>query len=108
MMSYAWKDDADDAYGIADHKAIVEFTTRRAKLAIPKVLRPVVEEWGGFAAKANQEKIEKKTGIANATRDVGSGPQATSSTSNAPPAQQKRRTADDVYKELENRTYVSR
>lgn len=95
--------------GITEHKAIVNFITQRAKQVIPKAVKGVVDEWSGRVLKLNTEKIEKKKAVAAGTKDVGSGPQGTTSVgTGAPPPNGKPRTPNDVWKELQAGTYVKR
>lgn len=95
--------------GIAEHKAIVNFYTQRAKQVIPKAVKGVVDEWSGTVLKLNAQKIEKKKAVAAGTRDVGSGPQGTTSVGNSPPSSNgKPRTTKNIYDELAAGTYVAR
>src|SRR5256885_1361356 len=91
--------------GISDHNAIVDFATKRAKLVIPRVARDVASEWNKSILQTSTQQTEKKTAIAAKTKDVGSGPQATSSAAAAVPKNGKR-TANDVWSELESGNYV--
>lgn len=92
--------------GIAEHKTIVNFMTQRAKQVIPKAVKSVVDEWSGRVLKLNTEKLKTKTAIAAGTKDVGSGPQGTTSAARTPaPPDGKPRTTNDVWKELNAGTY---
>lgn len=95
---------------IADHKAIVTYATGRAKLVIPKTSKSVIDEWSKSVIQINRETAEKKKDIAAKTRDVGTGPQGTTSSAAAPPPVNngKIRTQSDVLKELAAGTYVKR
>lgn len=92
--------------GINEHKEIVSFATRRMKLIIPRICKDIISEWSKDVLQRNQKEITTKKDIAQKTRDAGSGPQGTTSAAAAPASSNKRRTSEDIYKELENRTYV--
>lgn len=92
--------------GINEHKEIVNFAARRMKLIIPRICKDIISEWSKDVLQRNQKEITTKKDIAQKTRDAGSGPQGTTSAAAAPASGNKRRTSEDVYKELENRTYV--
>lgn len=95
--------------GIADHKALVDFATRRAKLVIPKVAKDVISEWSSEILKLSTETLDKKKAIAAATKDVGSGPQGTTSAaSTTGNGAGKPRHMNDIFSEIENRNYVKR
>jgi len=94
--------------GDSDHKQIVAHGIGRAKLVIPKAVRAVVDEWTKEVLRVNNETTEKKKALAANTRDAGTGPQGTTSAAQLPATNGKRRTEEDVYRELENRTYVPR
>ena len=91
--------------GISDHNAIVDFATKRAKLVIPRVARDIASEWSKSILQTSKQTIETKQAIAAKTKDVGSGPQATSSAAAAVPKNGKR-TSEDVWKEMESGNYV--
>lgn len=93
--------------GISEHNAIVDFATKRAKLVIPRVAAKVASEWSDSILQKSKATTEKKQAIAAKTKDVGSGPQATTSAAAATPKTGKR-TAEDVFKALESGTYVRR
>ena len=88
--------------GIADHKQIVDFSLRRAKLVIPKAVKETVNEWSSTVLKTNNENIEKKQAIAKTTKDVGAGPQGTSSVAGGQQKQQSRHLKD-IFAELDSR-----
>jgi len=88
--------------GIAEHKAIADFAVKRAKLVIPKAAKDVINEWSGSILKANNAEIDKKKAVASTTKDVGKGPQGTTSVAGAQ-ATNKPRHLSDVYAEIENR-----
>lgn len=88
--------------GIAEHKAIVDFSTRRAKLVIPKAAKDIINEWTGAIIKTNSDEIEKRKAIAKTTKDPGVGPQGTTSVAATPKAAGPRHLKD-VFAELENR-----
>lgn len=97
--------------GIADHKALVDFATRRAKLVIPKVAKDVISEWSSEILKLDKETLDKKKQIAASTKDVGSGPQGTTSAASTQAnggGGTKPRHVSDVFTEIENRNYVKR
>lgn len=91
--------------GISDHNAIVDFSFKRAKLAIPRIARDVAAEWNESILQTNNKKIEQKSAIAAKTKDVGSGPQATTSAAAAVPKSGKM-TSEDIFKAMESGTYV--
>lgn len=88
--------------GIADHKAIVDFSLRRAKLVIPKAAKDIITEWNSGIIQNGKSEIEKKQAIAKTTKDAGTGPQGTSAVSTTP-ATTGPRHLKDVWKDLENR-----
>lgn len=92
---------------ISDHNAIVQFATSRAKLVIPRVAAKVASEWSDSILQTSKKTVEKKQAIAAKTKDVGAGPQATTSAAAAVPKTGKR-TVEDIFKELESGTYVRR
>lgn len=94
--------------GIAEHKSIIAYGIGRAKLVIPKQVKAVVDEWTKELLATNKSTVDKKKAVAQATRDVGAGPQGTSSSAAGPATPGKRRTEEDVFRELESRTYVAR
>jgi len=94
---------------IADHKAIVDFSTRRAKLVIPKVAKDVISEWSKEVLQLSTETLTKKKDIAASTKDVGTGPQGT--TSAATPSTNgngKPRSLNSIYEQIESGTYAKR
>lgn len=90
---------------ISDHNAIVDFATKRAKLVIPRVARDIANEWNKSILQTSTQKTEQKTAIAAKTKDVGSGPQATTSAATATPKSGKL-TSEDIFKQMEAGTYV--
>src|SRR5579885_1515615 len=94
--------------GISEHKQIVAYGTGRAKLVIPKVVKTVIDDWTGNVLKLENQKTQKKQAVAERTKDVGSGPQATSSAAGATVPNGKPRSMKDVFRELESGTYVRR
>jgi len=95
--------------GIADHKALVDFATRRAKLVIPKVAKDIISEWSSEIMKLSNETLDKKKAIAAATKDVGNGPQVTTSAASTQGnGAGKPRHMNDIFSEIENRNYVKR
>src|SRR5579885_243792 len=94
--------------GVSEHKQIVAYGTGRAKLVIPKVVKTVIDDWTGNVLKIENQKTEKKQAIAGRTKDVGAGPQATTSTAQGAPASGKPRSMKDVFRELESGAYVKR
>ncbi len=95
--------------GIAEHKAIVDFGTKRARLIIPRVAKEVISEWSNEILRVNKELTEKKKGIAGSTKDVGSGPQGTTSAAAAsPPAKGQPRGVGTILQELSTGNYVKR
>jgi len=88
--------------GIADHKAIVDFSLRRAKLVIAKAAKDIITEWNSGIIQNGKSEIEKKQAIAKTTKDAGTGPQGTSAVSTTP-ATAGPRHLKDVWKDLENR-----
>lgn len=95
--------------GIADHKAIVDFGTRRARLVIPKVAQSVISEWSKEVLQLSSDTLTKKKEIAASTKDAGSGPQGTSSAAAATTnGNGKPRSMESVFSEIENRNYVKR
>jgi hypothetical protein len=95
---------------IADHKAIVNYSTSRAKLVIPKVVKEVIGEWTRDVLATNKKTIDQKKAVAATTRDVGSGPQGTSSAAapSAPAHNGKPRGVNSIFAELESGAYVKR
>jgi len=91
--------------GISDHNAIVDFATKRAKIVIPRVARDVASEWNKSILQTSKQTTERKQAVAATTKDVGAGPQATSSAAAAVPKNGKL-TSEDIYKQLEAGTYV--
>jgi len=95
--------------GIADHKAIVDFGTRRAKLVIPRIAKDVIAEWSKEILRLNSENLEKKNSIATSTRDAGSGPQGTTSAASTAGANgNKPRGLSSIFNEIESGNYVKR
>jgi hypothetical protein len=95
--------------GIAEHKAIVSYISGRAKLVIPNATKAVINEWSGEILKFSQDKTDKQKAIAAKTKDVGTGPQGTTSAANgAPPKTGQQRHVKDVLAELAAGTYVKR
>lgn len=95
--------------GIAEHKQIVDFGTRRAKLVIPKVAGAVISEWTKDVLRMSTETTQKKQDIAKSTKDVGAGPQGTTSSAAAPPpATGKPRGVNSILSELGSGNYVKR
>ena len=93
--------------GIAEHKAIVSYITARMKTPVTQAVKQVVSEWTAQVLKLNHAEIEKKKTIAANSKDVGTGPQGTTSAAaGAPPANGKPRHVSDVLKELAAGTYV--
>jgi polyhydroxyalkanoate synthesis regulator phasin len=90
---------------ISDHNAIVDFATKRAKLVIPRVARDIASEWNKSILQTSTATTQQKQAIAAKTKDVGAGPQATTSAAAAAPKSGKR-TAADVWRELESGNYV--
>lgn len=93
--------------GIADHKAIVDFGTRRAKLVIPKVAKDVISEWSKEVLQLNTETLTKKKDIAASTKDVGTGPQGT--TSAAEPSTNgngQKRSVNSIFERIESGNYA--
>jgi|SRR5882757_800853 len=93
--------------GIADHKAIVDFSLRRAKLVIPKAAKDIITEWNSGIIQNGKSEIEKKQAIAKTTKDAGTGPQGTSAVSTTP-ATTGPRHLKDVFKDLENKILGAR
>lgn len=92
--------------GVADRKAIVDFSTRRAKQLIPLVWKEVSAEWSKQVLAANKSKIDLKTGIAAKTKDIGAPPAAVPSA--APPArpnQPKRGGVSGILERIRSGTY---
>lgn len=95
--------------GIAEHKQIVAYGTGRAKLIIPKVVKGVIDEWTGQVLRLKNQKIEQKKSIADKTKDVGTGPQGTTSAAaSARPNDGKPRSLNSVFKEIESGNYARR
>jgi hemoglobin-like flavoprotein len=90
--------------GEADFRSIVTYATGRAKLAVPKALAPVITKWSKRIVQKNNAEIDTKRNLAAATRDAGKGPQATGSV-NATGKPSGKRTSEQVFRELESRTY---
>lgn len=95
---------------LADHKAIVDFGTRRAKLVIPKVARAVISEWSRNIIQASNSATEKKKEIAATTRDAGSGPQGTTSSTatNGQTNGQQKKSFNSIFSRLENEVLAAR
>jgi hypothetical protein len=95
--------------GIAEHKAIIQFVTGRTKMVVPKAAKLVIDEWSGQVLKLNQDKTDKQKAIAAKSKDVGTGPQGTTSTA-APttPNNGKGRHLNQILAELGQGTYVKR
>lgn len=94
--------------GIAEHKSIVAYGAGRARLVIPKMVKAVVDEWTKELLKTNNTKVDQKKAVAAATKDAGGGAQGTSGAAAPAAPSGKRRTEEDVFRELESRTYVAR
>jgi hypothetical protein len=94
--------------GRGNYKEIVNYGTGRAKLVIPKAVKAVVDEFTRDVLKLNNETTEKKKAVAASTRDAGTGPQGTTSAAQLPSTNGKKRTSEDVFRELESKTYVPR
>jgi hypothetical protein len=95
--------------GVADHKTIVDFGTRRAKLVIPKVAKEVISEWSKEVLQLSSETITKKKDIADKTKDAGSGPQGTTSAAAASiNGNAKPRGLSNIFSEIESGTYAKR
>jgi len=90
---------------ISDHNAIVRFAVDRSKIVIPRVVKGVIQEWGSLIVKTNKSEIDKKKAVAATTKDVGAGPQATTSAASTTPVSAPK-TREDVFKQLEAGTYV--
>ncbi len=91
--------------GDSDFRSVVSYASGRAKLTIPKAIAPIITKWSKRIVQVNKQEIERKQGIAANSKDVGKGPQATGSV-NATGKPSGRRTAEDVYRELESGTYA--
>lgn len=94
--------------GIAEHKSIVAYGVGRARLVIPKMVKAVVNEWTQELLKTNNTTVDKKKAVAAATKDAGAGAQGTSGAAAPAAPSGKKRTEEDVFRELESRTYVAR
>lgn len=95
--------------GISDHKQIVDFGTRRAKLVIPKVAKDVISEWSKEVLQLSSTTNDKRQQIAATTKDVGTGPQGTTSTAvQTPPNGAKPRGLSSIFNEIESGAYVKR
>jgi len=95
--------------GVADHKQIVDFGTRRAKLVIPKVAREVISEWSNEVLQLSSDTNGKRQQIAERTKDVGTGPQGTTSAAAASAGNgAKLRSMNSIFEQIENRTYVKK
>lgn len=92
--------------GIAEHKAIVSYLMGRTNLVVPKAVKGVIDEWSGQVLKLNTETIQKKTALAAKTKDVGTGPGATTSAAAPTNAGQGKRHAKDIFAELAAGTYT--
>lgn len=92
--------------GIAEHKTIIQFITGRTKLVVPKAVKGVIDEWSGQVLKLNTDTIQKKTALAAKTRDVGTGPGATTSAAAPTNAGQGKLHAKDIFAKLADGTYV--
>lgn len=95
--------------GIADQNAMVKFYMERANIVIPKAAKSVIDHWSKKVLKIQDETIEKRKTLAANTKDVGSGPQGT--TSVAAPASAgngKARHVTDILTEIANGTYKPR
>jgi hypothetical protein len=92
--------------GIAEHKAIVSYITGRTNLVIPKAVKGVIDEWSGQVLKLNTENIQKKTALAAKTRDVGTGPGATTSAAAPTNAGRGKLHAKDIFAKLADGSYV--
>lgn len=92
--------------GIAEHKQIVQFITGRTKLVVPKAVKGVIDEWSGQVLKLNTENIQKKTALAAKTRDVGTGPGATTSAAAPTNAGQGKLHTKEIWDRLDKGTYV--
>jgi hypothetical protein len=92
--------------GIAERQALVQYVTGRTKLIIPNAVKPVVSEWSSSILKLNQDKTDKQKAIAAKTKDVGTGPQGTTSSASANPVKAgQNRHVKDVFAEVEAGTY---
>lgn len=100
-----WNNAKKGRMSIAEHNAIVNFATSRAKLVIPRVASAVVSEWNQSVFKTSKATTEKKQAVAATTKDVGAGPQATTSAAQGSAAPQYKKP-EDVFKAIEAGTYV--
>lgn len=95
--------------GIADHKQIISFINGRTKTVVPRAVKGVIDEWSKSVLKLNSSKIEKQQSIAAKSRDVGSGPQATTSAgANRSASNGKPRGVDSIIKSLAEGSYVKK
>jgi hypothetical protein len=93
--------------GIAEHNAIISYVTGRVKLVVPKATKSVIDEWSKSVLQLNQDKTDKQKAIAAKTKDVGTGPQGTTSSAAAPqPANGKRNSVSTILERIEAGTYV--
>ena len=93
--------------GQAEQREFLDFLNRKAKLVLPLAIKEEVNKWTKAALATNNTKTEKKQDIAARSRDVGSGPQGTSSVSASQP-NGKPRKFNEIIGELQSGTYVKR
>lgn len=95
----------------ADYRAIVDFSTRRAKQMIPLVWKEVSSEWSKQVLAFNQKQIEKKKGIAQTTAEVSPATAPSTTGTRTPrtnPIQAPKRSFSTVFNELRTGTYQPR
>lgn len=93
--------------GPSEQREFIDFLTRKAKLVLPLAIKEQVNIWTKAAVATNNGKVESKQNIAAHSKDVGSGPQATTSVSGGKPPDGKPRHAKDIFAELQAGTYVA-
>lgn len=93
--------------GYAEQREIYDYLTGKTKLAVPHATKPVIDAWSKMILKSNQDSIQKKTALAAKTsREVGTGPGATTSAAAPTSAGQGKLHAKDIFAKLADGTYV--
>lgn len=92
--------------GDQDKRSAIQFITGRTRLIVPKAIKVTFDEWSPSIIAVNKDTIDKKTALAAKTRDVGTGPGATTSAAAPTNAGQGKLHAKDIFAKLADGTYV--
>lgn len=94
--------------GDQEKRSAIQCITGRTRLIVPKSIKVTFDEWSPSIIAVNKKIIDEKTALAAKTRDVGTGPGATTSAAAPTNAGQGKRHAKDIYTEIEQGRYVKR